>query len=289
MSSTSCLYLCAHTPLKHHETVLAEFVSPLVDEIRGQEELASLFFVRMDTPTWQVRLRVVGEPAWIQGPYRELAERHLEPHRAAGRIEDVDFTRYEREVERYGGEEGMALAEKIYTLDTLACLELLALERRGKLARTRRELALILGERFADLLGFDAQQRGRFYDFSYRWTREMGTWDEGDLAQLHSRYEQLRPQFSELFRGDTARDPGLLWGGEEAAAIAEGFLEAVEPLLRRVVTDHAAGILRQELAYLGWSYTHLFCNRLGLSPTVEAILRYLMHRFLDDAGSGALS
>lgn len=286
MTETSCLYLCAHASRQRHEQVVAELVTPLVQQIRGRPELSSLFFVRMSEPTWQVRLRVVGDPVWVTGPYRELAERHLEPHRASGLVTEVEWTRYQREVERYGGEEGMALAEEIYLHDSLACLDLMELERRGDLARNRRELALIIGERFAGYLRLDRRRRSHFHHFGYKWTREMGTWDEEDFARLEGRFQQLRPQLVELLRGEIGRDPLLLWGGEEAARVAEGFLGAVRPALERVSEGCTAGRIHQEIAYLCWSYTHLLSNRLGIYPAGEAVLRYLMHRFVEEEGDG---
>ena len=44
----------------------------------------------------------------------------------------------------------------------------------------------------------------------------------------------------------------------------------------------AAGRVRQELVPLAWSYTHMHCNRLGIDPVAEAILRYFMHRLMQE-------
>jgi thiopeptide-type bacteriocin biosynthesis protein len=282
MDPPRCLYLLAHSAQEDHDLVVRDFVTPLVREIRGRPELVSLFFVRMSEPTWQVRFRVVGDPEWIGGPYREAAEQAAAPLREAGVITELEATHYEREVERYGGEEGMALAEELYTHDTWACLEWLALERRGELGRQRREIALLLGELYADHLGLAGEPRRRFYQNGYRWTRDMGTWDDADFARLDQRYEALRPGLAELLAGATRRDPAALWGGEASARVAAELTAAAGPVLERIRQAHAAGRLRQDLAYLGWSYTHLASNRLGLPPAPEAILRYLMQRFHDD-------
>jgi hypothetical protein len=110
----------------------------------------------------------------------------------------------------------------------------------------------------------------------------MGTWDDADFARLDQRYEALRPGLAELLAGATRRDPAALWGGEASARVAAELTAAAGPVLERIRQAHAAGRLRQDLAYLGWSYTHLASNRLGLPPAPEAILRYLMQRFHDD-------
>jgi hypothetical protein len=38
------------------------------------------------------------------------------------------------------------------------------------------------------------------------------------------------------------------------------------------------GSIAQEPVYLLWSYAHMHANRLGISSTAEAILRYLLWR-----------
>lgn len=273
------LYLCAHAAPEHHPAVVTDFVLPLGLSVRDRTELHSLFFVRMNVPSWQVRLRVVGDQAWLQGPYREEAEERIRPLLGDGRVTKVEWTRYEREVERYGGEEGMELAEKIYTHDSLACLEWLALEREGRLHRTLREIALLLGERYADLLGLRGRERARFYLFGHAWAREMGTWDDESFAKLEKRYRQIEPGLQEMLDGEVSRSPEALWGGPESQAIAERLLRDLQPWLERVVAGARDGRIRQHLGYLGWSYTHLPCNRLGLPPGPEAILRYLQHRY----------
>lgn len=272
------IYFLIHTPYEHHETVIATVLTPLVRGIRDAAELESLFFVRLSSPSWQIRFRVVGDSSWLRESYRPAAVERLRPLRETGRVTRVEETKYEREVERYGGPEGMALAEAIYTADTLACLDLLELERRGELGRSRRELALLLGERCADLLGLTGLRRESYYRFAWEWTRELGTWDEDDLAGLEARYEAQAAAFGELLGSETSRDPESLWGGAEAARVVETFLGRVAPRIEQVLAGRAEGKIRQHVSYLGWSYTHLTCNRLGLPPRVEAILRFLMHR-----------
>lgn len=277
--TTSELYLCAHAAREHHGTVVSDFVLPLALSIRERPELQSLFYVRMNVPTWQVRFRVVGEERWLHGPYQRAAEERLQPFLDDGRISEVEWTRYQREVERYGGEEGMELAERIYLHDSLACLEWLALERDGKLGRSRREIALLMGERYADLLGLEGTERACFYHFAYRWALSTGAWDDGDLDKLEQRYRELAPGLEEMLEGELGREPEALWGGRAAAAVADRLFRELEPLLTRVAEGCRAGRIRQHVGYLGWSYTHLPCNRLGLPPTPEAILRFLQHRF----------
>jgi thiopeptide-type bacteriocin biosynthesis protein len=279
-----CLFTVLYAPREQHERILADFVTPIARDLRGSPELHSLFFARYNVPSWQVRFRVLGRPEWIAGPVRERVERDLAPLQAAGAVETIEFAQYDRELERYGGEKGMALAEKLFLHDSLAVLDLIDAERRGLLAKTRREWSMLMTEGLLDLLGFDRAQRLAFYEVGYRWTHEMGTWKEAELETIEKHYQALKPGLQDLFTGEQSRHPELLWGGEEPARIAAACLAASRPVVEALLEGHAAGRIHQELTELAWSYAHMHCNRLGIDPTPEALLRYFMHRLLEDGG-----
>jgi len=279
-----CLFTLLHAPREQHERILADFVTPIARDLRGSPELHSLFFARYNVPSWQLRCRILGRPDWVSGPVRERVERDLVPLREAGAVEEVEFAQYDREIERYGGEEGMELAEKLFLHDTLACLDLLEVERRGDLAKSRREVSLLMTERLLGLLRLDRAARLAVHAFGYRWTREMGTWSDADFAAAEERYQALKPGLQDLFTGEQSREPALLWGGEEAARIAGRCLEASRPVAGAILDGHAAGRIRQDLLYLAWSYAHMHCNRMGIDPHPEALLHFFMHSLLEDGG-----
>jgi thiopeptide-type bacteriocin biosynthesis protein len=282
-----CLFTLLYAPREQHERILADFVTPIARDLGAAPELHSLFFARYNVPSWQVRFRILGRPDWIAGPVRERVERDLEPLQASGAVERIEFAEYDREIERYGGEEGMALAEKLFLHDSLAGLDLMAAERAGELAKTRREWSLLMTERLLDLLRFDRAQRLAFYATGYRWTGEMGTWKEAELATIERRYQELKPGLQDLFTGEQSHHPELLWGGEEPWRIAERCLEASRPVVEAILDAHAAGRIQQDLTELAWSYSHMHCNRLGIDPNPEALLRYFMHRLVEDGGGAA--
>jgi thiopeptide-type bacteriocin biosynthesis protein len=176
----------------------------------------------------------------------------------------------------------VALAEKIFLHDSLACLELIDADRRGLLGKSRREIALVVTERFLDLLELDRSQRLNFYQYGYRWALESGSWREEEHRTLQDRYQTLAPGLEELFLGETAHEPVALYGSVEAARIAYNLLESLRPVTTELLKAHRQGRIPQDLVYLAWSYTHMQCNRLGIDPAAESILRYFMHRFLEE-------
>ncbi len=288
-ATPACLFTLLYAGRERHEEILAELVTPVAREIRGAPELDSLFFARYNVPSWQLRFRVLGEPEWVNGPVRARVEAGLADlaARAPDAVSGVEFATYDREIERYGGPEGMALAEQLFLHDTLAVLDLMEAERAGACAKTRREVSLLMTDRLAGLLGFDREARLAFYAQGYRWTEEMGTWKEKERAILEEKFQGVRDGLQDLFTGEQSREPELLWGGPEPARIAARWEEATAPVARRIAEAHAAGRIQQDLVYLAWSYAHMSANRLGIDPTPEAILRFYMHRLLAEGGGPA--
>lgn len=283
MTPYRCLYTIMESPTERWEEVLREAVAPVAREIRSRPELDSLFFVQFAEPTPQIRFRILGEPSWVDGYARPLLERRLAPLEEAGLVRSHEFGIYGREVERYGGEEGMRLTEAIYHHDSLAALDLIEADRRGDVGRSRRELNLVMAERMLDRLAFDRERRLAFYEQGYRWAVEAGDWKPDDFRILDQRYETLKAGLVDLLRGEGSRNEEARWGGPEPARIAGACFEAIGPLLERALAAHRAGRISQELVYLAWSWAHLSANRLGVPAVSEAVLRYFMHRLYRDS------
>jgi thiopeptide-type bacteriocin biosynthesis protein len=279
------LYTLVHAPRERHEDLLHDLIAPLAREVAARPEIDSLFFARYSIPNWQLRFRVLGERSWIEGSVRGLVQRRLAALGDGAGIERCEFSSYVREVERYGGEEGMRLAEQFFHHDSLTCLELLEAERRGELVKSRREISLLLTERLLDLLRFDHQRRIAFYEFGYRWVIERDEWTEEQKRALDRRYEELRDGLVALLDGSAAAEADVLWGGAHGSRIAGRWLESVGPVIERMLEAHSAGRIERDPVNLAWSLTHMHCNRLGIDAMPEAILRYFMHRLYLESDS----
>ncbi|HEX4825250.1 MAG TPA: thiopeptide-type bacteriocin biosynthesis protein [Candidatus Polarisedimenticolaceae bacterium] len=278
----SCLYTLFHAPREHHEAILARFVIPIVRELRDAGDLDCIFFARYSEPDWQLRFRVLGRPAWVDGPVKRRIQSSLPQVIDAGLATHVDFARYEREWDRYGGEHGMMLAEQIFLHDSLASLDLIEAEGRGELVKSRREYSLLFVERFLDLVGFDRPARLAFYEFGHSWPIRDGDWTPLDMETLSAKYEALKPGLVELLTGSDD-----VWGGPRAAAIATGALSAMAPVASQVRAGLADRSITADPINLVWSYMHMHCNRLGIDAMPEAILRYFMWRLHDEVDLAA--
>lgn len=287
MTDQRCLYTILRTPHERIEPLLMEHVAPVIDGIRATPELDSLFFVRYSEPTWQLRFRVLGRPEWIESAIRPLLRERVQELERTGTIEGHDFATYDREFERYGGEEGMALAERLFFLDSLAALDWLQAERRGAVTRSRREFSILIVDCLLDLARFDRRQRVAFYRHGYSWATETNAWGADELAILEKRFQELKPGLERLVFAEHAgaRADEALWGGHEAAGIADRFLTSAAPVVDAIVSGHATGRIRQDIVYLVWSYAHMFTNRLGVESAGEAVLRFFLHRLIEERGT----
>lgn len=272
------LYALLHAPRERHEALLHDLIAPLAREVARRPEIDSLFFARYSIPSWQLRFRVLGERRWVEGSVRELVERRLAALGDDAGVERCEFSSYDREVERYGGEEGMRLAERFFHHDSLACLDLMEAEGRGELGKSRREVSLLLTERLLDLLRFDRERRVAFYEFGYSWVIERDEWTAEQKLALDRRFEELREGLRALLDGSASAEPDALWGGPHASRIAGRWLDSVAPVVERLSEALAAGRIDRDPVNLAWSLTHMHCNRLGIDAMPEAILRYFMHR-----------
>jgi thiopeptide-type bacteriocin biosynthesis protein len=264
-----CLYTLIHAPQEKHDALLEALVHPVVQRIRDDVALDSLFFARYNQPHWQLRFRVLGRPDWVEGAVREEVSARLPALRQQGLLESWEFATYQREWERYGGEEGMRLCEQLFLPDSLACLDFLHAEAAGTAETARREYSLVYTERLLDLLGLDRQQRLDVYRRAFGWAVEGGEWSEEDRKLLEERYRSIRDGMTSL----------LVQPEDE---IAKRCLSDSRPAAAALRQGLRLGTVTQDPAHLAWSLTHMHCNRIGHDVRAEAVLRYFAFRLHQD-------
>ncbi len=269
----ACLYALLEAPRESHEEVITRIVEPLAARWRAHPALNSLFFVRYSEPTWQVRFRVLGEEAWIASEVRRALEEALRAPSAEGLVTHSRFATYERELDRYGGPEGMRIAEQLFHLDSLAVLDRMALERSAGARWTRREFALVLAEHYASGFGFAPAAREEFDRQGFQWAFDTGVWSADQRRTLDAAFARNEPGLRRLLRApaETA-DPS------PDQEIVDRFVTASAPHLEALRAGLASTRISAHPPYLAWSLTHMFMNRLGIEPAGEAILRYMAWR-----------
>jgi thiopeptide-type bacteriocin biosynthesis protein len=225
-----------------------------------KEGLADEWFVmRYADPDPHLRLRFRGDPPILTGKLVPLLCAWGTWLMTKGPCLKYTFDTYDRELERYGGLEGIELAEALFGGDSRAVAELLALlTPRGTLDLDKKLLAVLTVDELLVSLGVSAAQRLAWYRQRVQERHQTGPIYRQKSAQLRALLSHPGPTL-EAFPGGGAVLPIL---GSRRAALA-----TIATRLAALEAEHA---LSKPLSSLYGSYVHLHCNRLlGLDHAAE--------------------
>jgi len=240
------LYAHLYTGTATADALLREMVAPLV------RDADRWFFIRYADPDWHIRLRIHGDPAQLLGALHAAAATELE----RGRLVRMTLDTYEREQERYGGPEGVALCEQVFHADSVAVLDLLELTPGDAGADLRWRLALAGIERLLDDVLADEGAK-------LATVRRM----RNAYAAEHRADAALRGAVGERFRAERGALAPLL-DGDVDGVLADGLAvldrrsAAMAPALGRVRELAAAGEFEGDLGQLAGDLAHMHANRL---------------------------
>ena len=254
------LYLKLYGPREDEDELLAGPVRELA-AAAGRDGLASgWFFLRYGDPDPHLRLRFRGAPGRLTGGLLPKVCAWAGGLVAAGGLERFAVDTYEREVERYGGPDGVAAAEDLFVADS-RCVAALLGSIRGPLALDRVGLAVLSIDDLLDALGLDPRRRLGWYGGRVADRRASG-------AEHRRRKATLRPLL-----GDPRWLAGRPGGAEVLGHLAERRA-ALAPVAERLAAMSAAGRLQgRGLEELAGSFVHLHCNRLlGPDPAAERLV-----------------
>jgi lantibiotic biosynthesis protein len=240
------------------DTLLLELVRPWVEEAMATGAADRWFFVRYGDPDWHLRVRLHGEQSRLFREVLPSFQGRAAPYLATGCLHKVQIDTYEPETERYGGPQGMDLAERLFCAESrtaLLTLEALA----GSLTSARRwqtaicgvdvllqSLGLPLGARCA-LLGRMSAAFSNEFQVTSRIERDMA-------GRFRQHRERLRTLVEHRGRDDAAPDPAILVlraGGQQLAPIGRELADLAGRLLLTTPAEEMA-----------WSFAHMHINRI---------------------------
>ncbi|HBL28848.1 MAG TPA: lanthionine biosynthesis protein, partial [Acidobacteria bacterium] len=137
------LYVKLYTGTSTADGLLRDVVGPTVREALAEGAADSWFFLRYGDPEWHLRVRLHGDPTALHGRVLPALQRSLAGFLADGRLWKVQLDTYDREVERYGGPEGIELAERLFHIDSEAVLAIIEMIEGDEGADIRWRLALL--------------------------------------------------------------------------------------------------------------------------------------------------
>jgi thiopeptide-type bacteriocin biosynthesis protein len=263
---TEWLFAKVYAPAVLEEEVLIGSGAALFQEATAAGLVENWFFIRYSDPDPHLRLRFRGDPRRL---IAELVPRLCDWGAdlvRRGVCSRLCLDTYDRELERYGGPEGMAAAEDIFGADSRAVVRVLGVLAQGLLALDRISLAVLSIDDLLDSLGASEDER-------LAWCREV----LGSRRLAGPEYRARKATLRDLLGhpGALGRQPG----GAALAGILGARrqeLSAVGPRLAALGRD---GALSQPRSALHRSYVHMHCNRLlGRDGTAEEQVLALLER-----------
>jgi lantibiotic biosynthesis protein len=270
------LYAKLYTGTGTADQVLSHQVGPLVRSSLASGAADAWFFIRYGDPDWHLRLRLHGEPGRLHAEVLPRLQAAAAPLLEAGQLWRMQLDTYEREVERYGGDRGVELAEQVFAADSEAVLTIMGplcsdagLDVRWRLAMRGMDLLF-------DDLGLTLEEKRSVARRAREgFGREFGI-DGNFRGRVSQRYRAERARLEALLDPGQA-PPEPLAAGLEALRRRSLQLTPVTAELRRL---GQAGRLSATLADIAMSYAHMHVNRLLRSAqrAHELVLYELLDR-----------
>jgi thiopeptide-type bacteriocin biosynthesis protein len=286
---------------------LVECVAPMVAALRERSAIDRFFFLRYWRGGHHLRLRfhlAAERPAPVLAGIEAGLRDHLcrtagagidhlpgfeEAQAAMATLEGAEpaaieppdtllTVEYEPELHKYGGDRGVAIAERFFDRSSAVSFEYLRAVSRQPTKRLAAAFAMMV--RGARATGWEAPEMAAFFArFCLLWAPYV--FDES-LASWHKRFsgsqESLRAHVGHVFADDPPAD-----GYSSAVASAWSAVNAhAGEVLPEITLAGAAATAEERGQVLLVSYLHTHNNRLGLVPEQEAFLGYLAHHALSE-------
>ncbi|HZT42757.1 MAG TPA: lantibiotic dehydratase [Chthonomonadaceae bacterium] len=274
------LYAKLYSGTATADAILREAIAPLAKGLLAEGAADVWFFLRYADPEPHLRVRFQGTPESLRAHVLPALQAVLLPLVEEGRAWRLQFDTYEREVERYGGPEGIPLAERMFWADSEAALEILRALTPGDAGLEERwRLAL----RGADLLLADFG-----LDLEQRWAL-MKQARQGFAREFRAD-TNLERQLGDRFREERRSLEGLLDPANDAASpLAAGLAalhrrsERLTPIITQWTAAEQAGRLTVSRAELLPSLIHMQMNRLlrGAQRMQELVLYDFLARLYE--------
>ncbi len=271
------LYAKLYSGRSRHDDLLAGPVREFVQQAVQKGLVTNWFFIRYADPEPHLRLRLRGEPAKLLAEVLPAFAAWGHALVDSGLMRNFVLDSYDREIERYGGLQGMELAECIFEADSSAVTAITALRISRALELSPVDLALHTVDDLLLHLGLKATERLNLY----RMLRQ------GQEKQFGGQVERLRKNFHN-YRKTAQRIVGdPVWvveqrGGQQLQDCLQQRATQLYELGRQLKTLEEQGKLEiSRRDFLG-SCVHMHCNRLlGVNRQQEFEVMYDLERTLE--------
>jgi thiopeptide-type bacteriocin biosynthesis protein len=270
------LYAKLYTGTGTADQLLDQVVGPLVRSSLDSGAADAWFFIRYGDPDWHLRLRLHGESGRLSAEMLPRLHAAVAPLLETGQLWRMQLDTYEREVERYGGDRGVELAEQVFTADSEAVLAVLGSLSGDAGLDLRWRLAMCGIDLLFEDLGLTLEER-----------RTLTRRQREGFGREFAVDGTFRGQVGRRYRAERARLEALLDPGQDPPASLGTGLEALHrrslqlaPVIEEVRWLARAGRLSTTITDLAASYAHMHVNRLLRSAhrAQELVLYELLDR-----------
>ncbi len=260
------LYAKIYTGTGTADRILREKIGPIAREAIAAGDARSWFFIRYGDPEWHLRLRFRGEPGRLRDAVLPRLADAFDRLLGTGAAWKLQLDTYDREIERYGGGEGIELSEELFFHDSEAVVEMIDSLTSDAGADARWRMILAGMDRLLDDFGYDLEAKLRLC--------EMG---RAGFASRYKYEDALRTPIADKMRQERGALSRLL---ADPGSASEDYQPGLAALERRsqahagVVRELKSRRLQQPLDEMVRSYVHMFVNRLSRSagPEHELVL-----------------
>jgi thiopeptide-type bacteriocin biosynthesis protein len=269
------LYVKVYTGTASADRILTDTIGPAIGELRDRAVFDEWFFLRYADPEHHLRLRLHGDPAALRDHALPALTDALTAHLNDGTVSNVALDTYHREIERYGGDEGIELAERVHAVDSDAVLNVLGMFDGDDMADARWKLCLYATDRLLADAGLDTQQRRDWVKNGAAGYRSEYPGAHNLDSGIGARWRTERAELTTLL--DDTADHSY----ESARQVFRQRSEQLAPLLAELADRGRRGLLTQPFEHVLRSFSHLNAIRLLRSSarTHELVLLSFLDRY----------
>ncbi len=262
------LFVKVYGPGHREDALIADSLEEFAANVLASELADSWFFIRYADPEGHIRVRFHGDPDRLSGRLFGHVCRWAQGLMDAGACSRFVFDTYDQEVERFGGPDGMSVAEQLFCADSRAAAGLVKVLRRKEWAEGDDRTAL-LALTIDDLLAALAFDESRRLDWYATQTAAAGDRDVG------GQYRRMKTILRHALGDPTRWLRSKPFGDRIEAALDQRARDVAGParMLRQLSSD---GRLSQSIEALAVSYVHLQLNRLGAAAGERLLLGILL-------------
>lgn len=259
------LYLKVYGNYKRIDEFLGFQLLDFCNSLKEENLIEKFFFLRYRDAENHIRLRLKCKK--VDGKIISVLNNWFRHLRGEGLLTRVVFDTYFREVERYGGEELIELAEDVFYKDSLLILNLIALLRSEKINMDVVEIAMINIVNMLECLGLDYNIQkqvfeNRFSQSKYRDVFKKNRKKFMNLINSQNNWESLRS----------------IEDGECIYRLFEINKESLIKFNEKLEEVDSKKALWNSKENIIFSLTHMYCNRLiGNNIVEEEIMHLIRH------------